>query len=183
MHFKTDFFRIVLYIEKTCKRSTENSDIPPSPISSIIQFSQFSHSVVSDSLRPRGPQHARPPCPSPTPGVYQNSCPPSQWCHPAVSPSVVPFSSHLQASVISIVYLYGVVCVYAQLLRLVWLSAIPWTGACQASLTIEFSRQEYWGEVSFSPSRNLPDPRIKPASVDSPALAGRIFPTEPPEKP
>ena len=55
--------------------------------------SQFSHSVVSDSLRPHESQHARPPCPSPTPGVYSNSCPSSQWCHPAMSSSVVPFSS------------------------------------------------------------------------------------------
>ena len=54
---------------------------------------QFSHSVVSDSLRPHESQHARPPCPSPTPGVHSDSCPSSQWCHPAISSSVVPFSS------------------------------------------------------------------------------------------
>ena len=54
---------------------------------------QFSHSDVSNSLRPHEPQHARTPCPSPTPGVYSNSCPLSQWCHPAISSSVVPFSS------------------------------------------------------------------------------------------
>ena len=54
---------------------------------------QFSCSVMSDSLRPHGLQHARPPCPSPTPGVYPNSCPLSQWCHPTISSSVVPFSS------------------------------------------------------------------------------------------
>ena len=57
---------------------------------------QFSHSVVSDSLQPHGLQHARPPCPSPTPGVYSNSCPLSWWCHPTISSSVVPFSSCLQ---------------------------------------------------------------------------------------
>ena len=57
---------------------------------------QFSHSVVSDSLRTHGLQHARPPCASPTPRVYSNSCPLSQWCHPTISSSVVPFSSHLQ---------------------------------------------------------------------------------------
>ena len=57
---------------------------------------QFSRSVVSDSLRPHGPQHARPPCPSPTPRVYPNSCPLSQWCHPTISSSVIPFSSCLQ---------------------------------------------------------------------------------------
>ena len=54
---------------------------------------QFSRSVVSDSLRPHESQHARPPCPSPTPGVYPNSCPSSRWCHSAISSSVVPFSS------------------------------------------------------------------------------------------
>ena len=54
---------------------------------------QFSCSVVSDSLWPHELQHARPPCPSPTPGVYPNSCPLSQWCHPTISSSVVPFSS------------------------------------------------------------------------------------------
>ena len=54
---------------------------------------QFSHSVVSDSLRPHEPQHARPPCPSPIPGVHPKSCPLNQWCHPTISSSVVPFSS------------------------------------------------------------------------------------------
>ena len=58
---------------------------------------QFSHSVVSDSLQPHGLQHARPPCPSPTPGVYSNSCPSSPWCHPIISSSVIPFSSYPQS--------------------------------------------------------------------------------------
>ena len=53
---------------------------------------QFSHSVMSDSLQPHGLQHAKLPCPSPTPGVHSNTCPLSQWCHPAISSSVVPFS-------------------------------------------------------------------------------------------
>ena len=53
---------------------------------------QFSRSVVSDSLRPHSSQHARPPCTSPTPGVHSDSRPSSQWCHPAISSSVVPFS-------------------------------------------------------------------------------------------
>ena len=59
------------------------------PFSSV----QFSRSVVSDSLWPHESQHARPPCPSATPGVHSNSCPSSQWCHPAISSSVVPFTS------------------------------------------------------------------------------------------
>ena len=56
---------------------------------------QFSHSVMSDSLWPHKSQHARPPCPSPTPGVHSNSCPSSRWYHTAISSSVVPFSSCL----------------------------------------------------------------------------------------
>ena len=62
-----------------------------------ISSVQFSHSVMSDSLRPHESQHARSSCPSQTPGVYSNSCPSSWWCHPAISSSVVPFSSCLQS--------------------------------------------------------------------------------------
>ena len=68
---------------------------------SLLSSVQFSHSVVSDSLPPHESQHTRLPCPSPTPGVYSNSCPLSRWCHPAISSSVVPSSScphSLQAS-------------------------------------------------------------------------------------
>ena len=63
------------------------------------QFSsiQFSHSVMSESLLPHESQHARPPCPSPTPKVYSNSCPLSRWCHPTISSSVDPFSSRLHS--------------------------------------------------------------------------------------
>ena len=66
-----------------------------SRITNSIQFSsvQFSRSVVSDSLQPHESQHARPPCPSPTLGVHSDSRPLSPWCHPAISTSVVPFSS------------------------------------------------------------------------------------------
>ena len=64
-----------------------------------VQFSsvQFSRSVVSDSLRPHGLQHARLPCPSPSPGVCSNACQSSWWCHTTISSSVVPFSSCLQS--------------------------------------------------------------------------------------
>jgi len=62
-----------------------------------IPTAQFSRSVVSDSLRPGGLQHTRPPCPSPTPGAYPNSCPLSPWYHPTISSSVVPVSSCLQS--------------------------------------------------------------------------------------
>ena len=58
---------------------------------------KFSRSVMSDSLRPHRLQHTRPPCPSPTPRVYSNSCPLNQWCHPTILSSVVPFSSCLQS--------------------------------------------------------------------------------------
>ena len=69
----------------------------------VIQFSSvhFSRSVVSSSLQPHELQHARPPCPSPTPGVHQDSRPLSQWCHPAISSSVVPFSSCPQSLPVS----------------------------------------------------------------------------------
>ena len=65
----------------------------PTQISSVW----FSCSILSDSLWPHGLQHARPPCPSPTLGVYPNSCPLSLWCHPPISSSVVPFFSRLQS--------------------------------------------------------------------------------------
>ena len=58
---------------------------------------QFSHSVRTNSLWPHGLQHARLPCPSPTPRACSNLCPSSQWCHPTISPSVIPFSSHPQS--------------------------------------------------------------------------------------
>jgi len=66
-------------------------------VGGFSSFSQLSLSVVSDSLQPHESQHARPPCPSPTPRVHSDSRPSSQWCHPAISSSVVPFSSHLQS--------------------------------------------------------------------------------------
>ena len=62
-----------------------------------ISSVQFSSSVVADSLQPHELQHARPPCPSPTPGVHSNLCPLSRWCHPAISSSVIPFSSWSQS--------------------------------------------------------------------------------------
>ena len=63
-------------------------------LSSIFQFS---HSIVSNSMQTHGLQDARPPCLSPTPGAYSNSCPLSWWCHPTILSSVIPFSSHLQS--------------------------------------------------------------------------------------
>ena len=62
-----------------------------------LSWVQFSRSVVSNPLWPHGLKHTRPPCPSPTPGVYSNSCPFSWWCHPTISSSVIPFSTCLQS--------------------------------------------------------------------------------------
>ena len=79
LHFGFAFFHLIL----------------PTGMNTSLPFSsvQFSHSVVSDSLWPHELQQARPPCPSPTPGVHSNSLPSSRWCHPAILFSVVPFSS------------------------------------------------------------------------------------------
>ena len=72
-------------------------NLPLNVCSPLTSSGQFSHSVMSDSLRPHEMQLSRPPCPSPTPGLYPNSCLLSWWCHPTISSSVVPFSSHLQS--------------------------------------------------------------------------------------
>ena len=65
--------------------------------SNLLSSVQFSHSVMSNSLQPHESQHTRPLGPSPTPRVYSNLCPSSQWCHPTISSSVIPFSSHPQS--------------------------------------------------------------------------------------
>ena len=72
-----------------------------SPLVHAFSSVQFSHSVLSDSLRPHESQHTRPPCPTPTSGVHPDSCASSPWCHPAISSSVVPFSSCPQSLPIS----------------------------------------------------------------------------------
>ena len=83
------------FVKPLCKTVLE---VPQKAINRVaISSVQFSHTVVSDSLRPHRLQHARPPCPSPTPGVYSNSCPLSRWCHPTISSSVIPLSSCLQS--------------------------------------------------------------------------------------
>ena len=78
-------------LEKTLESPLDCKEIKP------LSLVQFSRSVMFDSLRPHGLQHTRPPCPSPTPGVYSNSCPSSRWCHPTISSSVILFSSCLQS--------------------------------------------------------------------------------------
>ena len=82
---------IILTIYKNIKLNNQTH------IFTFIHSVQFNCSVMSDSLQPHGLQHARLPCPSPTPKACQNSCPLNWWCHPTISSSVVPFSSHLQS--------------------------------------------------------------------------------------
>ena len=73
-------------------------DFAGSPVVKTSSFHcKLSHSVMSNFLLPHGLQHARLPCPSPTPGAYLNSCPSSRWCHPTITSPVIPFSSHLQS--------------------------------------------------------------------------------------
>ena len=79
-HLKNDLFNRCNLVSLLC-------------FSFLLCSVQFSCSVMSDSLWPHEPQQARPPCPSPTPGVHPNPCPLSQWCHPTISSSVIPFSS------------------------------------------------------------------------------------------
>ena len=91
------------------------------------EFNEFSCLVMSDSLRSHGPQHARPPCPSPTPRVYSNSCPLSWWCHPTISSSVVPLSFYPQS--------------------------LPASGSFQMSQLFESGGPEYWSfSFNISPS-------------------------------
>ena len=83
------------HLETTC--FSLSPWLPSNPGQPLLLPVQFSRPVMSDSLWPHGLQHARLPCPTPTLEVYSNSCPSSRWCHPTISSSVVPFSSHLQS--------------------------------------------------------------------------------------
>ena len=86
---------LAITLHKICEKTRKRTFY--SYIKFCFSSVQFSRSVVSDSLRPHGQQHARPPCPSPTPGVHTNSCPLSWWCHPTISSSVAPFATCLQS--------------------------------------------------------------------------------------
>ena len=136
----------------------------------LLSSVQFGHSVVSDPLRPHESQHTRPPCPSPTPGVHSDSCPSSQWCHPAISSSVdvaaaakslqscltlgdpidsshqaPPVPGILQARTLEWVAISfsnaGKWKVKVKSVSRVRLLATPWTAAHQAPPSMEFSRQ------------------------------------------
>ena len=85
-------YTIAWYLHVTYTHPPVYLKSPPDYLQCLSSV-QFSRSVMSDSLRPHESQHTRPPRSSPTPGVYSNSCPLSQWCHPAISSSVIPFSS------------------------------------------------------------------------------------------
>ena len=96
-----------------------------------MNLSQFSHSVMSNSLWPHEPQHARPPCPSPTPGVHPNPCPSSRWCHPTISSSVIPFSTCPQS--------------------------FPASGSFPISQLFAWGGQKYWSfSFSIGPSNEHP---------------------------
>ena len=92
-HMLSELFRFLLLESLQMPRLLSWTWSKELRLSLLWHFSQFSHSVVSDSLWPHELQHARPPSPSPTPGVDSDSPPSSQWCHPAISSSVIPFSS------------------------------------------------------------------------------------------
>ena len=143
---------------------------------------------MSDPLWPHGLQHARLPCPSPTPGVYSNSCPLNPWCHPTISSSVIPFS-YLQSFPASgsfqikcqflhqesVWFIIGLCIQEYIVLSCVWLFAAPQTEAWQVPLFMRFPRQEDWRGLPFPSLGDLPNPRIEPASFTSPALTGGFF--------
>ena len=95
------YFHSITYIHLNIWKKMRKNKHSYSHFSLHVKMSifsvQFSHSVMSDSLRLHEPQHSRPPCPSPTPGAYSNSCPLSWLGHPTISSSVVPFSACLQS--------------------------------------------------------------------------------------
>ena len=89
------FHKMSMLLQETTLFTTLEASFTQFPVTTPSV--QFSHSVMSNSLRPHEPQHTRPPCPSPTPWLYPNSCPLSRWCHSTISSSVSPFSSCLQS--------------------------------------------------------------------------------------
>ena len=149
------------------------SFLPQCPSLLLPHSVQSSHSVMSDSLWPHGLQHARLPCPSPTPRACLNSCPSSWWCHPTISSSVVPFSSCLQS--------FPAISVFSNELVL-W---IRWPKYWSFSFSISPSN-EYSGLISFRMDwldllavqgtlESSPTPQFK--SINSSALSCLYSPT------
>ena len=134
---------------------------------------QFSCSVLSDSLRPHESQHARTPCPSPIPGVYSNSCPSSRWCHPAISSSLVFFSSCLQSFPVSESF------PMSQLFTWGGLSIGVSGSASVLPMNTQYSSPLGWtGWISCSPrdsQESSPTPQFK--NINSPALSFLHSPT------
>ena len=135
---------------------------------------QFSHSVVPDSLRPHGLQHIRPPSPSPTPRVHPNPCPSSRWYHPAISSSVVPFSSCPQAFPASGSF---------PISQLAWVGQSIGVSASTSVLpmnTQDWSPLRWAGWISLQGSpgdsqKSLPTPQFK--SINSSVLSFLYSPT------
>ena len=101
LSFRGFQWQIVAFLfsdEQVCSKLMMTHEVKVIKLITSLLFIQFSHSVVSNSLWLHEPQHTRPPCPSPTPGGHPNPCPLCWWCHPTISSSVVPFSSHPQSS-------------------------------------------------------------------------------------
>ena len=122
---------------------------------------QFSRSVVSDSLRPHESQHARPPCPTPTPGVHSNSRPSSRWCHPAISSSVVPFSSCPQSLPASESFPMSKLFGHPGLIsfRMDWLDLLAVQGTQESSPTPQFKSISSSALIrSFSPVQKWHEP-------------------------
>ena len=137
---------------------------------------------MSDSFPPRGLQRAGLPCPSLSPGVCSNSCPLQSVKLTNLSSSAGPFFSlqPLPFIWISQILTYYICFVFSggwwiSHFSPVQLFATPWTVACQASLSMGFSRQEYWSGLPFPPPGDVPDPGTE---LRSPALQADSFPTE-----
>ena len=140
------FLSVIYFIHSSmCVSISIFQFIPPSLSTRNHTFHfgevQFSRSVVSDSLRSHESQHARPPCPSPTPGVHSDSRPSSQWCHPAISSSVVPSppapnpSQHQRWQNLKVKGLVAQLCLTI---------CDPVNCSPPGSSSMEFSKQEYW---------------------------------------
>ena len=128
---------------------------------------QFSLSVMPDTLQPHEMQHARPPCPLPTPGVHPNSCPSCQWCHPAISSSVVPFSSCSQSLPASESFPMSQLFAWGG--QNIWVSALA---SVLPKNTQDLSPLEWSGVISLQPrdsQESSPTPQFK--SINSSVLS------------